>query len=97
MPKKVKTKKQKLQADLRRKNFLPISKEIDETVYSISDHNNTATQPKPNLLNHIPVENSKSTVSAIEYPFLINDLRKTVLLTIFIAISQLAIKFLLKI
>lgn len=94
MPKKVKTKKQKIEAELRRKNKSSFIKQADPTVYSLS-----IEQPVSQNFTTVPEvsysgKNSKSSSVTLGNPHLLKDLKKTILLTIAIAVFQLLIKFL---
>ena len=93
MPKKVKTKKQKIEADLKRKSISLVIKKADMTNYS------NATDKAPTLENvtneTISFIHKRPQTQAIELqsPHLAADLRKTIILTIAIMIIQVFIKF----
>jgi hypothetical protein len=97
MPKKVKTKKQKLEAELRRKNKSALIKQADPTVYSLSIEQ--PVSQKFTTVSEVSYtgKSSKSASVTLENPYLLKDLKKTILLTASIAIIQIAIKLLFNI
>jgi hypothetical protein len=97
MPKKAKTKKQKIQADINRKSNLSVSRQADRTVYSApSEAIEEPISASPEKISYT-FQSSKSKAIAIEYPRLINDIRKTILLTFAIATIQIITKLMLTI
>ena len=93
MAKKVKTKKQKMLADLRRAAISTNDKRLDLPVYSL-----------PKI--HVPQERTSSAkretspqtaIAISSYTYLSRDLLKTILLTGFVVAIELIIKFVGKI
>ncbi len=94
MPKKVKTKKQKLLSDLRHKNISPTLEQTDFTTYSLP-------APKKADSKYTHPEKAYAApsrgVSTAGFSYLLPDLRKTILLTISIVVAEILIKYFLKI
>ncbi|HUQ85145.1 MAG TPA: hypothetical protein VM077_02375 [Candidatus Limnocylindrales bacterium] len=93
MPKKVKTKKQKILADLRLKNSPQISEKTDFTTYSLPAFNNTDQN------NPVAMRSQKAFikhVSTVGYTYLHKDLIKTILLTSSIIIAELVARYYFK-
>lgn len=80
MPKKKKTREQKISADKRRRIEIPASKSAP----SISTHSYT----KPEALSPAQTINRATTITTSGYSYLVSDLTKTVLLTIGIIIVE---------
>ncbi|HSW47860.1 MAG TPA: hypothetical protein VLG67_02155 [Candidatus Saccharimonadales bacterium] len=92
MAKKVKTRKQKILADLRRVSVSSTEKKVDTTVYSLPKIN-TATNSIPS----IKIKTStQTTVATSSYNYLSKDLLKTIFLTGAIVIVELVIRFTVK-
>lgn len=97
MPKKVKTKKQKMQADIKRKTYSSTPRQADRTVYSLSSEVKSAPIKNQEEKISYSLHTSKSVTAAHTYPHLASDLKKTIILTISIVVFQIAIKLLLNI
>lgn len=97
MPKKVKTRKQKLLSETRRKNATPAAREADYTTYSLPSASSNTESLSPSKIPAEMGEGEKTHVITADYRYLTFDLRKTMLLTFSIIIAELAIKFFLKI
>ncbi len=94
MPKKVKTKKQKMLADLRRNNYSPGIEKTDFTTYSlptIKMEERISTPPER------AYRAPKGVVTTAGYTYLLADLRKTILLTCTVVIVEILIKYYFKI
>lgn len=93
MPKKVKTKKQKMLADLRLQNTSQISEKTDFTTYSLPKLKNI--DKKSTVLLQTQKTPPKN-VSTEGFAYLQRDLRKTILLTLSIVFAQILIKYYFK-
>ncbi len=93
MPKKVKTRKQKILADLRRKVAPVEVKKVDSATYSLPSQ-------KSSSISHPVAAKSKSnnqaTITTNSYSYLSSDLRRTILLTSAIIIAEIVIRFTVK-
>lgn len=94
MPKKLKTKKQKIRSDLRHKNYLPESEKAEFTTYSLPTFKEIEHKPTPAEQTFLT---SAKQVSTVGYSYLSRDLRKTILLTLSIVMVEILIKYYLKI
>lgn len=94
MPKKVKTKKQKMRSDLRHTNYSPEIEKADFTTYSLPALKRADHKPTPaEQTFSAPIK----AVSTTGYSYLSTDLRKTILLTVSIIVVQILVKYYLKI
>lgn len=94
MPKRVKTKKQKILADLRRKNSPSVIEKTDFTTYTLPTTMHVDS-PKSDMPGK-KIASAKA-VSTSGYAYLYKDLRKTLLLTSSIIIAEILIRSYLKI
>jgi len=92
MPKKVKTRKQKILADSRRKANPTVEKKVDTATYSIPQQKQSAT-PGQSIYAK---SNLQTTIATSSYSYLSGDLRRTVFLTLAIVIAELLIRFTVK-
>lgn len=98
MPKKVKTRKQKMLSDSRRKLHASIVQGAEFPTYSLPQQKSGAeTVSIPvhtgKLANHTPTSGHVSTTG---YQYLLKDLRKTLLLTLSIIAAQMLISYLVR-
>ncbi len=92
MPKKVKTRKQKILADSRRRAAPTSEKKVDSITYSIPAQKHT-----PNSISVTPAQTNKHvSIKTASYSYLSADLRRTVFLTLAITIVEIIIKFKVK-
>lgn len=94
MPKKIKTKKQKIRADLKRTHSSTISYKADIAVYSIPTTNSHEFEEKLTETISITDKSLNNQSAVYKYPYLKTDLQKTIILTASIALIQIAVKIL---
>jgi hypothetical protein len=92
MPKKVKTRKQKILSDSRRKYQASTPTEANFPTYSLPK--SSQLTPAPAVRPSAPL--TAPQVSTVGYQHLSTDLRKTLLLTFSIIVAQLLISYLMR-
>ena len=97
MPKKKKTRKQKIIADVRHKQYVdqPITAKIDSLTQIKSE--NMPIETKPNYKQqtpYAPQQNLNQAITTSHYTYLYSDLLKTLILTFSIIIAELLIRYL---
>lgn len=97
MPKKVKTRKQKLLSETRRKNAAPTAREAGYTTYSLPSPSSNTESLSPSKIPAEMDEGARTRVITADYRYLTLDLKKTMLLTFSIILAELVIKFFFKI
>lgn len=98
MPKKVKTRKQKILADSRRKLQGSVVNEAEFLSYSLPQQKveTENTLPSFTLPKVGTRSSSRGHVATSGYQYLVRDLRKTLLLTLSIIAAQMLISFLMR-
>ena len=95
MPKKKKTRKEKVLADTRHKEYLlePLEQVQTETRNNVQLESNSDVVKKVEHSRHIQSSSKTQVITTANYSYLYSDLLKTLMLTISVIVAEIVLRY----